>query len=168
MPRLSIEEAQTLLSKVGDSHLPGVYHSRAWGIRFDESILDALETIAKQSDNGKARLCLHPTPRDQEQQMLVALTKDCVDQVHFHPTKGETILWVRGTAEHRTFNMSGNTQQVTQVGPSDFRYLHTPAGVPHNVVVLSEVFIFWEFAKGPFGPKSTVPIHYFDKKCDVE
>ena len=164
MSGVTTEKAHQLLSKVGDSHLPGVYHSRAWGIRFDEGILDALEAIAKQSDNGKARLCLHPTPEDQEQQMLVALTKDCVDQIHFHPNKGETVLWVRGAAEHRTFDMSGKIQHVTLIGPSDFRYLHTPAGAPHHVVILSDVFIFWEFAKGPFGPNSTVPIHHFDEE----
>ena len=164
---MTIEEAHQLLSKVGDSHMPGVYHSRSWGIGFEESILDALEAIAKQSENGKARLCLHPTPEDQEQQMLVALNKACIDQIHYHPDKGETVLWVRGAAEHRTFDMTGKILQKTVLGPADFRYLHTPAGVPHHVVIFSDVFIFWEFAKGPFGPNSTVPIYSFDEKFGV-
>lgn len=168
MPGLTAEKAHELLSKVGISHQPGVYHSKSWGIRFDDSILDALEAIAKKCKNGKARLCLHPTSQDQEQQMLVALTKDCVDQVHFHPDKGETVLWVRGEAEHRTLDMSGKIQRVTPVGQSDFRYLHTPAGTPHHFVILSDTFMFWEFAKGPYGPTSTVPIHDFDEKAGVE
>lgn len=164
---MTLEEAYKLLSEIGDSHLPGVYHSRTWGIRFDENILDALEAIAKQGENGKARLCLHPTPGEQEQQMLVALSKACVDQIHFHPDKSETILWVRGAAEHRTFDKSGKIMQKTLLGLSDFRYLQTPVGVPHHVVILSDVFIFWEFARGPFGPKSTVPIHSFGKEFGV-
>jgi len=156
---MTIEKAHRLLSEVGVSRLPGVYHSRSWGIRFGEDVLDALEIVAKESENDKARLCLHPSPKDLEQQMLVALTKKCIDQIHFHPDKGESVLWVRGVAEHRTFDMSGTVLKKTQLGPSDFRYVHTPPGVPHHVVVLSEVFIFWEFAKGPFGPNSTVPVH---------
>lgn len=160
---MTIEEAHQLLSKLGDSHLPGVYHSHSWGIRFGEDVLDALEIIAKESENGKARLCLHPTPEDQEQQMLVVLNKACIDQIHYHPDKGETVLWVRGAGEHRTFDMSGKILHKTVLGSSDFRYLHTPAGVPHHVVILSDVFIFWEFAKGPFGPNSTVPINAFDE-----
>lgn len=164
---MTLEEAHQLLSEVGDSQLPGVYHSRSWGTRFDESIPDALAAIAKQSENGKARLCLHPTPDDQEQQMLVALDKECMDQIHLHPDKGETLLWVRGAAEHRTFDISGRILQETLLGPSDFQYLHTPAGVPHHVVILSDVFIFWEFAQGPFGPNSTVPVFSFDETSGV-
>ncbi len=156
-------EAHQILSGIADTQSPGVYHSRSWGIRFDNSILDALEVLAIESESGKSRLCLHPGPEDLEQQMLVALHKGCVDQIHVHPGKGETVLWVRGSAEHRTFDERGSIVQKTPLGPSGFGYLHTPAGVAHHVVVLSEVFIFWEFAKGPFGPNSTVPVYYFSE-----
>ncbi len=168
MPGLNSREAHRVLSSVADCHLPGVYHSRSWGIRLNESFLDALAIIAKESDNGKARLCMHPSPDDREQQMLVALTRDCVDQIHLHPDKGETVLWVRGSAEHRTFDKSGAIVQRTALGPLGFQYVHTPAGVPHHVVILSEVFIFWEFAKGPFGKNSTIPFNSFDKQMNTE
>lgn len=168
MPGMNSREAHRILSGVADSHLPGVYHSRSWGIRLDESHLDALEVIAKESQNGKARLCMHPSPEDHEQQMLVTLSKDCVDQIHLHPEKGETVLWVRGSAEHRTFDKSGAIAQRTPLGPTGFQYLHTPAGVPHHVIVLSEVFIFWEFAKGPFHQDSTVPVYPFNERLGVK
>jgi len=168
MPGMNSHEAHRILNGVANSNLPGVYHSRSWGTRLDESFLDALEVVAKESQNGKARLCMHPGPEDQEQQMLVALTKDCVDQIHFHPDKGETVLWVRGSAEHRTFDRSGAIVQRTGLGPTDFQYLHTPAGVPHHVVVLSEVFIFWEFGKGPFRQNSTVPVGSVDERMDAK
>ena len=149
--------AKKILSTVAEARGPGVYHSRRWGIRFDESFVDALEVLAQESRNGKARLCLHPNKEDSEQQMLVALSKDCADEVHFHPWKGETVLWVRGEAEHRTFDEFGLIAEKTLLGPSDFKYLHTPAHVPHHVVVLTDTFVFWELAGGPFRSDSTRP-----------
>lgn len=160
---MTLNEAHQVLSEVADSHMVGVYHCRSWGTRFEENFVSALESVAMASQNGKARLCLHPAPNESQQEMLVVLTKDCVDQIHLHPDKGETVLWVKGSAEHRTFTMSGSIVQETLLGPSHYRYLHTPAGVPHHVVVKSDLFVFWEFARGPFGPNSTVPVEFSEK-----
>ena len=156
-------QARKALLRIADETADGVFHCRSWGHALDQRTVDALEVIAAHGPNGKARLCMHPSTAEREQQMLVALSDTCNDEIHHHPTKSETVIWVSGMATHRTYDESGRVLRETLLGPEDARYVHTEQGVPHNVVVRSDVFVFWEFALGPFLPGSTVP-HVFGER----
>lgn len=157
---MNLSEAQLVLGEVARETLPGVFHAYSWGIKVGEDIFDALGVVSEASGNGKARLCLHPSPEETEQQMIVALSKACSDQIHFHPEKSETVIWVKGEAEHRKFDARGTLTESTLLGPSGHRYVHTPPRIPHHTVVKSEIVIFFEISKGPFGPNSTIPADF--------
>lgn len=157
------DEARLRLLEIADETADGVFHCRSWGQALDSRAIDALEVIAAHEQSEKARLCMHPSTDEREQQMLVALSGACEDAIHHHPTKSETAIWVRGTATHLTYDEAGEILRETQLGPEDASYVHTEPGVLHNVVVRSDVFVFWEFALGPFVPGSTVP-HVFGER----
>ena len=150
-------EARSVLTALAEEATPGVFHCRSWGQNVDGKIVDALEVLAANEPSGKARLCMHPSTDDFEQQMLVAISGSCEDAVHFHPAKSETVVWVRGVAEHCIYDQQGAILRRTALGPEGALYVHTKPGVLHNVVVESEVLVFWEFARGPFAEGSTVP-----------
>ncbi len=156
MSGLTLIEAHKELSSFAEMTSEGVYHCRSYGAQVGDATLEALRTIAEQSARGKARLCMHPSPEENEQQMLVAISRSCWDAVHFHPEKAETLIWVEGTGRHCSHSENGGNPKKTQLGPSSFGYVHTRAGVPHHVIVESDILIFWEFALGPFGPDSTI------------
>ena len=158
MPKLSVQEALKNLSSIAEETTEGVFHCRSWGQNISKPILDSIEVLATGLEGGKSRLCLHPDTDDAEQQMLVAIQHGRVDPVHFHPDKNETLLWVKGTGEHRQYDSERSITQILPLGRRGYSYVNTPAGVYHHVVVLSEVLLFWEFSKGPFTSTSTVLI----------
>ncbi len=149
--------ARDMLERLAVETGVGVFHAREWGMSIDGRIMEALSILASSAPNAKARLCMHPSTDDAEQQMLVALHRSCSDVIHLHPGKGETVVHVSGEAEHRMYDREGSITRVTELGPDAALYVQTPAGVAHNLIVRSDVFVFWEFARGPFRPGSTVP-----------
>lgn len=156
MPRMTLDEAKIELETIADQVDEGVYHCRSWGSSLGERTISSLGTLALFSPSGKARLCMHPSTLDGEQQMLVAISGTCEDRIHFHPNKAETLLLVEGRGTHITYDIYGTQVNQTPLSSDDFTYVNTQPGVPHHVVVQSRVLIFWEFTRGPFGPGSTV------------
>jgi cupin fold WbuC family metalloprotein len=121
-----------------------------------QDLVNAVMALAKLTVQRKARLCMHPSPSDDEQQMLLAINRDYLDKAHYHPDKAETLIWVGGRGEHETLSDTGVLMKKTVLGPGHVGYVHTSAGVPHRVIARSEVLIFWEFSRGPFGQNSTL------------
>ena len=160
MPGMTLDQAKSELETVADMVTEGVYHCRSWGNPLGSRTVDALGTLALFSRSGKARLCMHPSTTDAEQQMLVAISSTCADRIHLHPNKAETLLLVDGRGIHLTYDLDGTELRRTALGHDDFTYVNTQPGIPHHVLVESEVLIFWEFIRGPFGPDSTVFIEF--------
>lgn len=133
---------------------PGVFHCLHWGQRMPSGTLTWLAGQADADSRGRARICFHPDPIDEVQQMLIALTGSAVDRPHRHPHKHETLIPASGTAVYRVFDDVGVLREEVVVGGEGLRYLHTPPGVWHCVVPTSDHFIFWELAKGPFDPRA--------------
>ena len=154
---MKLNHAEHLLNSIATQTQPGVYHSDFWGQSVPDSIVSALETIARENPNRKARLCMHPTLEDENQQMLVALHKECVDTVHFHPRSAEAVVWVKGLADHFSYSAHGELDRSIRLGKGNAVYVSTPEGIPHNILILSDVFVFWEFSKGPFLKDSSIP-----------
>jgi cupin fold WbuC family metalloprotein len=153
---MTLDQAKSELETVADTVAEGVYHCRSWGNALDTGAVSALGTVALFSRSGKARLCMHPSTTDAEQQMLVAISSNCADRIHLHPNKAETLLLVEGRGVHVTYDLNGTELSRTTLGQDDFTYVNTQPGIPHHVLVKSKILIFWEFSRGPFGPDSTV------------
>lgn len=150
------EEARRKLTELADETTSGVFHCRTWGQNIDDQHVDALEILAAHS--GKARLCMHPSVGDVEQQMLVAIHRSFDDAIHYHPGKHETVILVRGTANHRTYDSRGHILRTVSLARGGSTYVNTEPGVSHHVVASSRVLVFWELAQGPFRPGSTVRV----------
>lgn len=150
------EEAKRKLSEFADETVPGVFHCRTWGQNIGDQHVDAIEVLAAHL--GKARLCMHPSADDVEQQMLVAISRSFDDAIHYHPWKQETVILVRGSADHCTYDDRGNILRTVSLARGGLTYVNTEPGVSHHVVVSSRVLVFWELAKGPFSPGSTVRV----------
>lgn len=134
---------------------PGVYHAKSWGITLTSKDVEALIDKAKANPLGRARLCLHPSPDDVEQQMLIALTDQVPDPIHKHPSKREAILPVYGVAHHICYDDSGNTISRTRLESSAAIYCSSPLNTYHHLELETGVFVFWEFALGPFDTNAT-------------
>ena len=153
---MNLAEAEDFLESMASRTQAGVYHCENWGMSVERSTVTALEVLASSLPGRKARLCMHPSLEDPNQQMLVAIHRDCGDEIHFHPRKDETVVWVEGSADHHSYDAQGNIEKSVRLSEERFRYVSTKKMTPHNVVVVSEVFVFWEFGYGPFRSDSTV------------
>lgn len=139
-----------------DETSPGVFHARSWGMTLNIEVLRCLANLAQKRPEGRSRLCLHPSPDSLEQQMVIAIAQGAQDPIHMHPTKRESLLRVSGEAEHVLYSPSGAEISRTRLGDDGCQYVSTPVGVFHSLVVISDVFVFWELAIGPFDKASTV------------
>ena len=148
----------TLVSirEVATETSPGVFHAREWGLSVDACIIDLLTAEARATEARRARLCMHPEDDSLEQQMLIVMGNEKPYPPHCHPAKQETLLAVRGSAVHETYSPDGLIIERTIVSPTTALYLNTPAGRWHSLSVTTEWFVFWEIARGPFTPESTV------------
>ena len=135
----------------------GVFHCHSWGLTLDSSIIDALIVEARANQNNRARICMHPSVDDLEQQMLIVMVDNAFDAPHMHLDKKEALIPIVGAAEYQTFNHEGALVDRVLLGEDGARYVSSPLGVHHRVVLKTPVFAFWEFALGPFTSESTIP-----------
>jgi cupin fold WbuC family metalloprotein len=136
---------------------PGVFHCHSWGLALDSDIIGALTIEAKANNNNRARICMHPTVDDFEQQMLIVMVDNAFDTPHKHLHKKEALIPIVGAAEYQTFDHEGALVDRLLLGEDGARYVSSPLGVHHRVVLKTSVFAFWEFALGPFTSESTIP-----------
>ncbi len=136
---------------------PGVFHCHSWGLTLDSSIIEALTAEAKSNQNKRARICMHPDVEDIEQQMLIVMVDSAVDVPHMHLHKKEALIPIVGAAEYQTFDHEGVLLDRLLLSADGARYVSSPLGVHHRVVLKTPIFAFWEFALGPFTSESTIP-----------
>lgn len=134
----------------------GVFHCQSWGMTLDYSVIEALTAEARANSSNRARICMHPTVDDLEQQMLIVMVDNAYDAPHKHPHKREALIPVVGAAEYQTFDNEGIFMDQLLMGEGGVRYVSSPLGVHHRVVLRTPVFAFWEFALGPFTGESTI------------
>ena len=144
------------LRSIANESSSGVFHCYEWGMSLSSDALDSLIAVARASRDKRARLCMHPSIQDVEQQMLIVMVDDAEDSPHMHPQKREAMLPVAGAARYEIFDDSGTLVDSRLLGPGGLMYVSSPVGVYHRLVLLGPVFAFWEFAQGPFDSQSTV------------
>ena len=145
---------------------PGVFHCRKWGTAIKSEAVQLLIVEARHNPRYRARLCLHPTPQEAEQQMLIVMVEGAIDAPHMHPHKREALVPILGTAEYQEFDDTGAVQNRILLGQQETMYVSSPLSVFHRVVLLEPVFAFWEFSVGPFTQSSTIPAPWLDQFND--
>lgn len=144
------------LLSIAQESSAGVFHCREWGTSLSSQALDSLIAVARASREKRARLCMHPTTADVEQQMLIVMVDNAEDAPHMHPQKREALLPITGSARYEIFDVSGKLSESKLLGPGGLMYVSSPVGVYHRLVLLEPIFAFWEFTQGPFDERSTV------------
>ena len=136
-----------------------VFHNQDDFVLFGSDWIDRLRETAKQSSLRRARLCLHRSDDDLVQEMMIALSRDCLFSPHRHPTKNESIHMIEGRVIMILFNENGGPQTSFLLAPPSqhglvaYRLCRSEF---HTILPLDEVVIYHETTSGPFVPGEAV------------
>lgn len=137
---------------------PGVYYSGAPFVCADGTVVSFLKDAARRSPMRRARLCAHPSPEAEQQDMLIASLRDTYVPPHRHLQKSESLIVVEGTAIALFFDDDARLTRVLPLGPQGSGrtfFYRMPERVFHSLLVESEVFVFVESTRGPFRPDAS-------------
>lgn len=85
--------------------------------------------------------------------MLNAVEPGTVVSIHWHPTKDETFVLIRGRVRVMTHNDDGSILEEIVLCPEDGKYgVNILKGVWHKVESLESGSCFFECKEGPFVP----------------
>lgn len=117
------------------------------------AVIGYLKEVAAAIPVRRARLCAHPDPEAEQQDMLIVSHRETYVAPHRHLTKSETMLVLDGLADAYLFEPDGTLASVMPMGPlSSGRtfFYRMPAGRFHGLRIESEFLTFVESTKGPF------------------
>jgi cupin fold WbuC family metalloprotein len=134
----------------------GVFHSLKWGQIIPETFIGDLIECAKKNSDRKARLCLHPSPKEITQVTFLALVAPYEDRQHKHPNKPEIMFPVLGKAELTIFHDNQSKARVFTLDAENPIPVSIESNTVHALKVLSTNFVFIEIGIGPFNQDSTV------------
>lgn len=144
----------TLLS-VSQQTSPEVFHAYQWGINWGFALIDELKAVASGNERSRARLCMHPSPSDRHQEMLIVMGKTAVERPQRRTIGFDTKIVIEGTALLRYYTSENEPTRSVELGGEHAHYVHTRSDEFHSLLVTSEWFVFLEILEGPFGPTTT-------------
>lgn len=118
-----------------------------------------LKALAMANPRQRIRLCMHRSPEDSLQEMLIVHTKDTYVRPHKHVGRVESFSVLEGIVDVILFEEDGAVQQVIKMGPpssGDRYFLRMNRPVYHSLVIHSDFLVFHEATTGPFGREQTV------------
>jgi len=117
------------------------------------AVIGYLKEVAAAVPSRRARLCAHPDPEAEQQDMLIVSHRETYVAPHRHLAKSETMLVLDGLADAYLFEPDGALASVIPMGPlasgRTFFY-RMPAGRFHGLRIESEFLTFVESTRGPF------------------
>jgi cupin fold WbuC family metalloprotein len=148
--------ASRSLAEIAVQTAPDVWHRRARSSFVPRSVIEELKRLADSSDRKRCRLCLHVSPDDIDQQMLIVMHRDAQDRPHYHPSKIEVIQPIEGDADLIQLKADGERVRSISISARDvFCFVNEPFSV-HFLEVTTDYFVFLEISRGPFTKESTV------------
>ena len=122
-------------------------------LRVDQSLIDELKRRALTAASRRFRLCLHQSPDELVQEMIVVHCRDNYSRPHHHPTTASSMMILEGEVTVFLFDAAGRvTEQVelgTQASGKPFTLRLAP-DVWHMPVCRSAQLVFYETMTGPF------------------
>ena len=134
---------------------PGVFYADAAMVTAGREIVTFLKSAARQTPLKRARLCAHPSPGAEQQDMLVVSLRETYVAPHRHLSKSETLVVVEGAARAVVFEEDGTPKEVFtlgSLGSGDTVFYRMPPKIFHCLIIDSEAFVFVESTKGPWVP----------------
>jgi len=114
---------------------------------------EKLERHANDAPNRQARLCLHHSPDDPLQEMIIVLHRDAVVRPHRHRRKVETYHLIYGDIVVVLFDDEGRPTRLVHMGDSGTDKTHVyrlAAPIWHSVIIRSQYAGIHEITNGPF------------------
>jgi cupin fold WbuC family metalloprotein len=117
-----------------------------------------LKEQAKETSLGRARLCLHHSPDETIQEMVIAFRGDSYIRPHRHVETRESFHVIEGLLTVFFFEDDGSVSRRLDMGPlgSDKPFLYRlSANLWHTVVPRTEEVVIHETTLGPFRRERT-------------
>jgi cupin fold WbuC family metalloprotein len=133
--------------------MQNVFHNTDDFAQVGPDWIDRLKSVARQSEQRRARLCLHRSNDDRLHEMIIALCSDCLFQPHRHPNKSESFHMIEGRVAIVIFDDAGTpTRSLLLTPPGQGGSLCYRMCTPsfHAVLPLDDVVVFHEITNGPF------------------
>jgi len=114
---------------------------------------EKLKRHALDAPNRQARLCLHHSPDDALQEMIIVLHRDAVVRPHRHRRKVETYHVIFGDIIVLLFDDLGQPIRLVRMGDAGTEKTHVyrlAAPIWHSVVIRSEFAAIHEITNGPY------------------
>lgn len=143
------------LSSISIQKSPEVFHAKSWGINWGKELIDELKKVASNSNLNRARLCFHPYTNDLHQEMLIVMKKEVIEKPQMRINGFDSKIVIEGEAKICYYSNDGEIIQEIKLGDNHSKYVHTRSQQFHNLVILSEWFVFLEILNGPFTENTT-------------
>lgn len=120
--------------------------------------LAQLKTQAQQSPRYRERLCLHASPTDPVQEMVIALAQPTYIPPHRQLNKRKSYLLIEGELAVVFFDNTGRLIHTVRMGTveSGLNFLYSfSAEVWHTAFPLTAVAVYLETIAGPYQPRQT-------------
>lgn len=118
-----------------------------------EDWIQFLKRRAQQSPMRRSRLCLHRSPADVVQEMIIVMCKDVLFRPHRHRAKTESFHMIEGLLDVVLFSDDGLPEQSIRMAPlgAGITFCYRLC-VPqfHAVLPLSDFVIMHETTTGPW------------------
>jgi cupin fold WbuC family metalloprotein len=133
-----------------------VYHANQWGLDWGADVITELKDAAGRSARSRARLCLHPSPGDRHQEMLIVMSRNAIERPQRRTIGFDTKIVLEGRAVLRYFTPDGgSTTRSVELGGEHALYVHTRSDEYHSLSISSDWFVFLEVLEGPFDATTT-------------
>jgi cupin fold WbuC family metalloprotein len=132
----------------------GIYYTRRPIPFVDKITIEFLKQAARTVPRRRARLCAHPSPEADQHDMLIVSHGETYVAPHRHHHKSETFLVLEGLADVLLFDESGKLTDVVPMGAASTGrpfFYRMPPQIFHSLSIDSELLVFVESTKGPFG-----------------
>jgi cupin fold WbuC family metalloprotein len=119
----------------------------------DAELIADLKRAAQSDPLKRARICLHRSPTDSLQQMIIAHHRDTYTHPHRHRSKAESFHLLEGRLAVILFNDAGSEERtivLSELGTRDPSIYRLSTSLWHTVLPLTEYAVFHEITNGPF------------------
>jgi cupin fold WbuC family metalloprotein len=133
----------------------GIFYASRSFVLLDTAIIAFLKERARSNPMRRARICAHPSPEDDQHDMLIVSHHDTYVAPHRHLTKSESFFVIEGAVTALLFAENGQNVEQFPMGSADSGcpfFYRMPARQYHSIAIESELLVFAESTKGPFRP----------------
>jgi cupin fold WbuC family metalloprotein len=122
------------------------------------SHLESLTEELRGAPLGRARVCVHQSPQDLVQEMLIAVDRSSYVRPHRHLRGSESLHMILGELDVIIFDSGGEiTEVVSMAAGSSTKSFFYRLSAPffHTIILHSNQAVFHEVVMGPFDPSQT-------------